>query len=199
MWPRAGPGTSRRLAAPHEDTGKPGGPVHLVRLSAVWLARPYTLGTVTRQPTADAREDGRDLAIRTTAAVLAGAAGPAGPDVAAVGTALTPAMEVAFSAVVRGLNQRRFRHGAQTLSDAAGAAGEPVEELLAKAVADDRRQELLARALSIAQDAALRDKRRALGRSLAAGIAGDDAQIDDELLFIRAVADIDRPQSGCSR
>jgi hypothetical protein len=47
--------------------------------------------------------------------------------------------------------------------------------------------------LTIAQDAALRDKRRALGRALAAGIKGDDAQIDDELLFIRAVADVDTP------
>jgi len=62
-----------------------------------------------------------------------------------------------------------------------------------KAVSDDRRHELLARALGIAQDAALRDKRRALGRALAAGIAGDDARIDDELLFIRAIADVDEP------
>ena len=128
-----------------------------------------------------------------TAAVLAGAAGLLGPDAAAAGTALTPIMETAFSVVVRRLNQRRFRHGAQTLSDAAEASGEPVEELLAKAVADDRRQELLARALSIAQDASLRDKRRALGRALAVGISGDDARIDDELLFIRAVADVDGP------
>ena len=45
----------------------------------------------------------------------------------------------------------------------------------------------------IAQDTALRDKRRALGRALAAGIEGDDAKIDDELLFIRAIADIDTP------
>jgi hypothetical protein len=47
--------------------------------------------------------------------------------------------------------------------------------------------------LGVAQDAALRDKRRALGRALASGIEGDDARIDDELLFIRAVADVDVP------
>jgi len=62
-----------------------------------------------------------------------------------------------------------------------------------KAVSDDRRHELLARALGIAQNTALRDKRRALSRALAAGIAGDDARIDDELLFIRAIADVDEP------
>ena len=39
----------------------------------------------------------------------------------------------------------------------------------------------------------MRDKRRALGHALAAGIVGDDAKIDEELLFIRAIADIDTP------
>ena len=34
-------------------------------------------------------------------------------------------------------------------------------------------------------------ERRALGRSLAAGVMGDDARIDEELLFMRAVQDID--------
>ena len=68
-----------------------------------------------------------------------------------------------------------------------------------KAVSDDRRHELLARALGIAQDAALRDKRRALGRALAAGIAGDDARIDDELLFIRRSPTLTSRTDGCSR
>jgi hypothetical protein len=39
--------------------------------------------------------------------------------------------------------------------------------------------------------AALRDKRRALGRALAAGVMGDDARIDEEMLFMRAVDDLD--------
>jgi hypothetical protein len=66
-----------------------------------------------------------------------------------------------------------------------------VAEFFSRAVADDRRHELFARAMSIAQDAALREKRRALGRSLAAGVMGDDARIDEELLFQRALQDID--------
>jgi hypothetical protein len=45
----------------------------------------------------------------------------------------------------------------------------------------------------VAQDKALREKRRALGHAIAAGFAEDDATIDDELIFIRAVADLDMP------
>ena len=138
-------------------------------------------------------EAGHELAIRTAAAVVAGATGLLGPDALAAATALTPALETVLLHVVGTLSHHRFRHAAQTLEDAADAAGEPVEQFAEKAVSDERREELLARTLTIAQDIALRDKRRALGRALAAGIAGDDAKIDDELLFIRAVADIDAP------
>ncbi len=37
------------------------------------------------------------------------------------------------------------------------------------------------------------DKRRALARSLAAAIVGEDAVLDEEFLFVRAVADLDSP------
>jgi hypothetical protein len=137
------------------------------------------------------KEDGHEVAVRTSVAVLAAGASLLGPDAAAVATALTPAMEALVSRMVGVLSQWRVRHAAETLEYAAEAAGEPVGQLVEKAVADERREELLSRTLTIAQDTALRDKRRALGRALAAGIAGDDAKIDDELLFIRAVADID--------
>jgi hypothetical protein len=71
--------------------------------------------------------------------------------------------------------------------DAADAAGVPLGEFMDLAVSDDRRHELFARSMRIAQDTALRDKRRAL----AAGVMGDDARIDEELLFMRAVDDLD--------
>jgi len=138
-------------------------------------------------------EPRHELAVRTVIAVLAGGASLLGTDAGAAATALTPAMEAMASYVVGTLGQWRVRHATQTLEDAAEAAGEPVDRLAELAVSDERREELLARTLTIAQDTALRDKRRALGRALAAGIAGDDAKIDDELLFIRAVADIDSP------
>jgi hypothetical protein len=138
-------------------------------------------------------EPRHELAVRTAVAVVAGGAGLLGPDAGAAATALTPALETVLSRVVGTLSQRRVRHAGQTLEDGAEAAGEPVEQFVQRAVSDERRAELLARTLTVAQDTALRDKRRALGRALAAGIAGDDAKIDDELLFIRAVADIDTP------
>lgn len=134
-----------------------------------------------------------DLAVRTSVAVLAGAAGLLGPDAGAAATALTPALEALFSRAVGSMSKWRLWHAAQTLEDAAAASGEPVGRVTEKAVASERSLELLARTLTIAQDTALRDKRRALGRALAAGIAGDNAKIDDELLFVRAVADIDTP------
>jgi hypothetical protein len=139
---------------------------------------------------ADAKHE---LAIRTSVAVLAGGAALLGQDAGAAATALTPAMEVVAALVLRTLSQRRTRHAAEALEYGVDAADEPLEEFAEKAVADERRQELLARTLVIAQDTALRDKRRALGRALAAGIGGDDAKIDEELLFVRAVADIDTP------
>ena len=139
-------------------------------------------------------QDGEsELSIRTAVAVLAGGASLLGPDVGAAATALAPAMEAALARVAGAAGQRRFRHAAEAVADAAEAAGMPVEKLLEQAVADDQRHELLSRTLGAAQDAALRDKRRALGRALAAGIEGDDARVDEELLFIRAVADVDVP------
>ena len=138
-------------------------------------------------------EASHELAIRTSVAVLTGSAGMLGPEAGAAATALAPAIEVVLSRVAGRLNQRRYRHAAETLMYAADASSEPIEELVEKAISDERRHELLARALGVAQDTSLRDKRRALGRALAAGIAGDDARIDDELLFIRAIADLDEP------
>lgn len=144
----------------------------------------------------DAQSDGkagRELAIQTSVAVLTAGAGLLGPDIGAVATAASPALAALFSRVLHPLGEHRIRHAAEVIEDAADAAGGPVEQLIEKALADERREELFARTLTIGQDTALREKRRALGRALAAGIAGDDAKIDEELLFIRAVADIDTP------
>lgn len=100
------------------------------------------------------------------------------------------ALAIANAAVKR-LGRRRAEHAADTLLDVAEAASLPLDDFLDKAVSDDRRHELFARTLRIAQDTARRDKRRALGRALAAGVMGDDARIDEEMLFIRAVDDVD--------
>lgn len=64
------------------------------------------------------------------------------PDVGAAAIALTPAAEAALGRMVDTLGQRRYQHAAQTLTDAADAACDALEDFVEKAVADDRRHEL---------------------------------------------------------
>jgi hypothetical protein len=141
--------------------------------------------------TAEEMDSDRLLAVRTVWASLTGYAAWIHPPAGAALAALTPISDKIATFAVKKLGKRRIEHAAETLLDAADAAGEPLSNFVDRAVADDRRHELFARTLTIAQDTALRNKRRALGRALAAGVMGDDARIDEELLFIKAVADID--------
>lgn len=133
----------------------------------------------------------RELAIQVAVATLSGAAVLGGTAAGILGAAFAPIALAITSAAVRLLGRRRAEHAADTLLDAAEAASLPLDDFLPKAVSDDRRHELFARTLRIAQDTARRDKRRALGRALAAGVMGDDARIDEEMLFVRALDDID--------
>ena len=137
-------------------------------------------------------EAGRELMRQTSAAILLGYATAKVPALAPVVVSVTPLAAAAATAIGR-IGRRREENAAETLAEAVKASGDPPEEFINKATADDRRIELLTRALVIAQDTALREKRRALGRALANGIAGDNARIDEELLFLRAVADVDAP------
>jgi hypothetical protein len=143
------------------------------------------------QPTElEVRAD-QELAAQILAASVLAPLNLLGPAGAVLATISTPIATKIASWVVVKLAERRVKHAAETVLDAAEAAKLPLDEFIDKAVSDDRRHELLARTLFIAQDTALRNKRRALGRALAAGVMGDDAKVDEELLFIRAVADVD--------
>ena len=126
-------------------------------------------------------------AVKIVVAFILGITSAAGP----VGAAVAGMTGPFFPNIVDKLRWRRVRNATETAVYAAETAGLDPEEFLDRAVSDDRRHELLARALIIAQDTALRAKRRGLGHSLAAGVMGDDAKIDEELLFMRAVADVD--------
>jgi hypothetical protein len=55
------------------------------------------------------------------------------------------------------------------------------------------------RALTVVQDTAMRDKRRALGRTLASAVTDSGTKVDDELLFIPVHADPDPPHIQCLR
>lgn len=139
-----------------------------------------------------------ELARQVVVGLAAGAAASyAGPVAGTIASGATPVLLAGMDYISATIGTRRLEHATETLGDAADEAGaktpEDFIEFVKAAVRDERHQELLARALTVAQDTAIRDKRRALGRALTAGIAGDDAKIDAELLFIRAVADIDTP------
>jgi len=135
------------------------------------------------------------LAIRTVVAIGSASLGLAGPELAAAGTALSPALEAALGRVYERLSGSRRQRAAETLTDAADAAGAQTDEefraFIEQALSSPERQELLARVLLIAQDTAMRDKRRALGRALASAIADNGTLVDEELVFIRIIDDLD--------
>jgi hypothetical protein len=125
------------------------------------------------------------------------AAGYAGPLAGALATGAAPAVLAGMDYISATIGSRRVEHATETLEDAADAYGaetpEEFVEFVKAAVSDEDRQELLARALTIAQDAAFRDKRRALGRALAAAASDTGTKVDEEMLFIRVVAELDEP------
>jgi hypothetical protein len=125
----------------------------------------------------------------------AAGAGLAGPDAGAMATALSPALEAALGYAYERLSSARHGRAAETLTDAADAAGAETDEefleFIEQALSSPERQELLARVLLIAQDTAMRDKRRALGRVLASAVSDNGTLVDEELVFIRVVDDLD--------
>lgn len=58
-------------------------------------------------------------------------------------------------------------------------------------VSDEDRRELIARALTMAQDTVMRDKRRALGRVIARAALDTGTKVDHELVDLRVLADLD--------
>ena len=143
----------------------------------------------------EGEERGHPLVIKAVAGAVGAAAGLAGPDAAVVGAGLAPVLEDVLSQIFSGLSAKRAERVAETLTDAAEElGGDPVEQLrrVADAAASDEAyQELLARTLTTAQDSAMRDKRRALGRALANAVDDTGTRVDDEIAFVRMLADLD--------
>jgi hypothetical protein len=135
---------------------------------------------------------GQDLLIQTVVGALVGGAGLAGPDAGAVATALAPSVAVALDRAVGAIRYRRRTHAEETLVDAISTSSVSAEDFISMALEDDDRSELLVKVLTSAQDTAVREKRRALAIALADGICGT-TDINDEILFIRAISNLDRP------
>jgi hypothetical protein len=133
--------------------------------------------------------------VRVGAAALGASAALAGPDAAIAGAALTPVLEDILGKILGGLNSRRGERVAETLIDAAeelgGDTADQLRRFVDAAASDETYQELLARALTVAQDTAMRDKRRALGRALANALDDTGTVVDDEIAFVRDLADLD--------
>lgn len=129
--------------------------------------------------------------------VTAGLAGYLGPGPATVAAGAAPVVLAGLDFIAGTIGSRRFDHATETLTDAAEEAGaetaEDFVEFVKTAVSDEDRQEVLARALTIAQDTAMRDKRRALGRVLAQAASDTGTKVDQELVYLRVLADLDEP------
>lgn len=137
-----------------------------------------------------------DLARQVVVNLAAGAAsGYAGPLAGTAAAGGAPVVLVAMDYIAAAIGRRRREHAAETLTDAADEAGaqtpQEFTEFVMAALRDDEHQELLSRALTAAMDTAMRDKRRALGRSLASALDETGTAVDDELVFIRVLADLD--------
>lgn len=147
--------------------------------------------------TAMAEVDKHELAEQVVITVAAGLAGYLGPGAGALAAGSVPLALAGLDRIASIIGSRRLEHDVETLLDGAEAFGaETVEEFMEfveAAVSDEDRQELLARTLTIAQDTAMRDKRRALGRALAAAASDTGTKVDPEMLFVRILADLDEP------
>jgi hypothetical protein len=128
------------------------------------------------------------------AAGLAGYLGP-GPGVLAAGAA--PVALAGLDYISSTIGARRLAHATETLEDAAAEFGaKSTDEFLAfveAVVSDEEHQEILARALTIAQDTSMRDKRRALGRVVAQAASDVGTKVDRQLVYLRVIDDLDEP------
>lgn len=147
----------------------------------------------------DSPSEGRSLTISTLAAAIGGTGSLVSPELAFAGAALTPVIESSLTYAFQWFPRRRHKQAenmAETLIDAAeeGSSGETetrnkLRDILEAVENNDEYNELFTRVLSIAQDAAMREKRRALSRALA-GSVQDMGTVYSELAFVRDLADI---------
>jgi hypothetical protein len=146
---------------------------------------------------ADEQQSIHEVAQQVVVNVAAGLAGYLGPGAGAVAAGAAPIVLAGLDYISGTIGSRRLDHATETLKDAAEEFGaettEEFVEFVKAAVSDEDRQELLARALTIAQDTAMRDKRRALGRVVAQAVRDIGTKVDKELIYLRVLDDLDEP------
>lgn len=127
--------------------------------------------------------------------VSAGAAGLLNPDWSMVAAGAVPPVSLALSRAAAVVAQRRRRNVAKMLAEAERRAELEEAQLLERLVSTPARQELLATAVEAAARATLEEKTTALGQALARGILGNGDAVDQEQLFVRAIADLEVPHA----
>jgi hypothetical protein len=156
-------------------------------------APPPDLTRLAWQPVTVSQYEFHPVVARTVVAILSAGISVLGPEAAAAAVTMTPATEAGVMRAFNAIGRRRLAHACEVVEIAADVNDVDVESFLHTVLRDDAHQEFVARCIAVAQDASLRGKRIALARSLAQAAAGDDAVLDDEFLFLRAVADLDAP------
>lgn len=112
---------------------------------------------------------GLDVAVDTVAAIVSPGAGLAagGPEGAFLGAAVSPSVSVSLHTLGNRVRTWRTKRAGETFRFAAQLCGVSEEELALWLSGDERAAELAGRVLLVAQDATLRQKRRALAAVLA--------------------------------
>ncbi len=147
----------------------------------------------------DSSSEAHSLTIATFAAAIGGTGSLVSPELGFAGATLTPVIQSSLTYALQWFTQMRTRQKeniAETLIVAAteGSSDDTemvnnLREILNAAENSDEYHELFTRALSMAQDAAMREKRRALSRALADTYKDLDT-VYSELAFVRDLADI---------
>jgi hypothetical protein len=136
-----------------------------------------------------------EVARQVVVNVAAGLAGYLGPGPGAIAAGAAPVVLAGLDYISGTIGSRRLDHATETLTDAATEFGATTTdefiEFVEAAVSDEDRQELLARALTIAQDTSMRDKRRALGRVVAQAASDIGTKVDKQFIYLRVIDDLD--------
>jgi hypothetical protein len=138
-----------------------------------------------------------EVARQVVVNAAAGLAGYLGPAEGAIAGGAAPVVLALLGYMTGTIRSRRLDHATEMLADAATEFGakttEEFVEFIEAAVSAEERQELLARALTIAQDTSMRDKRRALGRVVAQAASDTGTKVDKQLIYLRVIDDLDEP------
>lgn len=145
----------------------------------------------------DERPSVNEMARQVVVSVAAGLTGYLGLGPGAIAAGAAPVVLAGLDYISGTIGSRRLDCATETLTDAATEFGAATTDEFIKfveaAVSDEERQELSARALAIAQDTSMRDKRHALGRFVPQAANDTGTKVDKQIIYLRVIDDLDEP------